>query len=154
MALWGVEQGVRAGFIVALVLAFAASVLQEWLIKSVPKTARIAEPNPARLWREMPAGLKHLLFSDILIRFCERIPDVFVVVWATRYIAHPVSELTFGWLSAVENMTAVLIYVPVAYMADRFGKKTVCLDYVRIFFLLPLSCCFMRKRCPFWWRPL
>jgi MFS family permease len=64
-----------------------------------------------------------LLFSDILIRFCERIPDSFVVIWATRTVLHPVSELTFGWLSAIENITAVLVYLPVAYFADRFGKK-------------------------------
>lgn len=139
IALWGVEQGVRAGFIVALVLALAASVLQEWLIMSEPKTDKTAEANPVRLWREMPAGLKHLLFSDILIRFCERIPDAFVVIWATRYIAQPVSELTFGWLSAIENMTSVLIYVPVAYMADRFGKKPFVLITFAFFACFPLA---------------
>lgn len=139
IALWGVEQGVRAGFIVALVLALAASILQEWLIKSEPKTDKTAEPNPLRLWREMPTGLKHLLFSDILIRFCERIPDAFVVVWATRYIAQPVSELTFGWLSAIEHMTAVLVYVPVAYMADRFGKKPFVLITFGFFACFPLA---------------
>jgi MFS family permease len=87
----------------------------------------------------MPPALRNLLFSDILIRFCERIPDAFVVVWVTRTMAGPVSELTFGWLSAVENMTAVLVYLPVAYMADRFGKKPFVLITFGFFTCFPLA---------------
>lgn len=139
IAIWGVEQGVRTAFVGALVLALLASVLQQALIADDPATRRAAEPNPWRLWREMPAGLKSLLFSDILVRFCERIPDAFVVVWATRYIACPVTELTFGWLSALENITAVLIYVPVAFLADRFGKKPFVLITFGFFTLFPLA---------------
>jgi MFS family permease len=87
----------------------------------------------------MPQGLRNLLWSDILVRFCERIPDAFVVIWATRHIAQPVSELAFGWLSAVENITAVLVYLPVAYMADRFGKKPFVLITFGFFSLFPLA---------------
>ncbi len=138
IALWGVEQGVRVGFMMALVLALVASVMQQVLITDASNPARAAEPNPLRLWRHMPASLKNLLFSDILIRFCERIPDAFVVIWATRYINHPVSELTFGWLSALENITAVLVYVPVAFLADRFGKKPFVLMTFVFFTGFPL----------------
>ncbi len=139
IALWGVEQGVRAAFIAALVLALAASVLQQTMITDDSKEAKPAEANPLRLWKEMPTGLRNLLLSDILIRFCERIPDAFVVIWVTRTILHPVSELTFGWLSAIENITAVLVYVPVAYMADRFGKKPFVLITFAFFTCFPLA---------------
>jgi MFS family permease len=139
IALWGVEQGVRAAFIMALALALAASVLQQVMITDDSKDAKEAEANPLRLWKEMPAGLRNLLLSDILIRFCERIPDAFVVIWVTRTILHPVSELTFGWLSAIENITAVLVYVPVAYMADRFGKKPFVLITFAFFTCFPLA---------------
>jgi MFS family permease len=61
-----------------------------------------------------------------------------VVVWATRHVLHPVSELTFGWLSAFENLTAVLVYVPVAYLADRFGKKPFVLATFGFFTCFPL----------------
>jgi MFS family permease len=138
IALWGVEQGVRAAFIFALALALAASVLQQLLISDDSEDPKAAEANPLRLWREMPVSLRNLLWSDILIRFCERIPDAFVVVWATRYVRHPVSELTFGWLSAIENVTAVLVYVPVAYLADRFGKKPFVLATFGFFTCFPL----------------
>ncbi len=139
IAIWGVEQGVRAAFIAALALALAASVLQQVMITDDWKDAKEAEANPLKLWREMPTGLRNLLLSDILIRFCERIPDAFVVIWVTRTILHPVSELTFGWLSAIENITAVLVYVPVAYMADRFGKKPFVLITFAFFTCFPLA---------------
>ena len=139
IAVWGVEHGVRAAFIMALALALAASVLQQVMITDDSKEVKEAEANPLKLWREMPISLRNLLLSDILIRFCERIPDAFVVIWVTRTILHPVSELTFGWLSAIENITAVLVYVPVAYMADRFGKKPFVLITFAFFTCFPLA---------------
>ncbi len=138
IAVWGVEHGVRAAFIAALVLALVASVIQQVMITDDSKDAKEPEANPLKLWREMPVSLRNLLLSDILIRFCERIPDAFVVIWVTRTILHPVSELTFGWLSAIENITAVLVYVPVAYMADRFGKKPFILITFAFFTCFPL----------------
>lgn len=139
IALWGVGPGVRVAFAGALALALAAAVLQQLMIGDDSGDTREAEANPLRLWREMPAGLRNLLMSDILIRFCERIPDSFVVIWATRTVLHPVSELTFGWLSAVENITAVLVYLPVAYLADRFGKKPFVLITFAFFTCFPLA---------------
>lgn len=139
IAVWGVARGVRVAFIFALILAMAAAVMQQRLIVDDEKKTKTAEPNPLRLWREMPRGLRNLLWSDILIRFCERIPDAFVVIWATRYILHPVTEFSFGWLSAIENMAAVLIYLPVACMADHFGKKPFVLITFVFFTLFPLA---------------
>lgn len=139
IAVWGVGPGVRVAFMCALALALAAAVLQQAMIDDDSKEKKAAEANPLRLWREMPPGLRNLLASDILIRFCERIPDSFVVIWATRTVLHPVSELTFGWLSAVENLTAVLVYLPVAFMADRFGKKPFVLITFGFFTCFPLA---------------
>jgi len=148
ITVWGIEQGVRAAFVLALALAVAASVLQQRLITDDATAARIAEASPLRLWREMPTSLRNLLWSDILIRFCERIPDAFVVIWATRYVMHPVSELTFGWLSAIENITAVLVYLPVACMADRFGKKPFVLITFVFFSVFPLALLYSQSLVP------
>ena len=139
IAIWGVAAGVRVAFACALALAIAAAVLQQVMIKDDADDRREPEPNPLRLWREMPVSLRNLLFSDIPIRFCERIPDAFVVIWAVKVINQPVSEFAFGWLSALENITAVLVYIPVAYMADRFGKKPFVLMTFVFFTLFPLA---------------
>ena len=140
IALWGVETGVRAAFVAALGLALLAIVLQQVLIEDGGKPAEAAEKNPLRLWRDMSPDLRNLLVSDILIRFCERIPDSFVVIWCCRnIIARPVTELQFGWLSAIEQVTAVLCYIPVAHFADRLGKKPFVLTTFVFFTLFPLT---------------
>jgi MFS family permease len=134
-----VAGGVRAAFVIALALAAVAAVLQQALIADDAADRREGESNPLRLWGEMPPNLRSLLVADILVRFCERIPDAFVVIWATRAVTSPVSEFTFGTLSALENLTAVLVYIPVAYMADRFGKKPFVLITFGFFTLFPLA---------------
>ncbi len=150
---WGVDRGVRFAFAAALALAVLAMILQQKLIEDDPDrpTGAHAEKNPFALLKIMSPDLRNLLISDILIRFCERIPDAFVVIWVTREITANVSEFTFGWLSAIENLTALLIYIPVAYMADRFGKKPFVAITFGFFTLFPLF--LMGSQSLFWLVP-
>jgi len=148
IAIWGVTDGVRYAFVAALALALVALVLQQVLIEDAAPASESAEKNPFRLWREMSPDLRNLLLSDILIRFCERIPDSFVVVWCARTILSPVTELQFGWLSAIEQITAVLCYIPVAHYADRFGKKRFVLATFVFFTLFPVTLLFSHSLWP------
>jgi MFS family permease len=140
----GVETGVRAAFGAALFFAGVSLVLQQALI--VPdaprgaRTPRPAEGRPWRLWREMRPELKQLLVADILVRFCEQIPYAFVVVWAvgTAAAPGPVSALQFGVLRTIEMATAILIYIPVAYFADRSQKKPFVIMTFAFFTAFPL----------------
>src|SRR3546814_15270947 len=50
-----------------------------------------------------------------------RSPYAFVVLWVVEN--NGLSPLQFGILTTVEMVTALLIYIPVAYMADKYGKK-------------------------------
>lgn len=137
ISLWGIELGIRISFVLALILAICASIIQQiFLTENTKKT--IINLNVLKLLKSMPINLKHLLISDILVRFCERIPDAFVVIWATRYISNPISELTFGGLSALENIVAVLTYIPVAFLADNFGKKPFVAITFGFFTLFPI----------------
>jgi len=148
IAVWGVADGVRYAFVAALALALVALVLQQALIEDAAPTKEPAEKNPLRLWREMSPDLRNLLLGDILIRFCERIPDSFVVIWCARTIASPVTEFQFGWLSAIEQVTAVLCYIPVAHYADRLGKRRFVLATFVFFTLFPLTLLFSRSLGP------
>jgi hypothetical protein len=150
MAIWGVTSGVRIAFGFALALALLAMALQQILIEDdrpADGESR-AEKNPLKLYRAMSPGLRNLLASDILIRFCERIPDVLVVLWVTQnLVAADGMSLTraafwFGVLSVIENVTAVACYIPVAHMADRFGKKPFVLTTFVFFALFPLALLF------------
>ncbi len=103
-------------------------LLQQQLIEEDPKKRSDRKQDergrgPAQLFREMSPALKRLLVSDILVRFCEQIPYAFVVVWCMKIISAPVTAVEFGVLTTVEMATALVIYVPVAYFADRRTKK-------------------------------
>lgn len=140
--------GVRVAFAAALVLAAVGAVAQQRLISDEDGAKGEPPPlHPFKLFREMPKALRQLLISDILIRFCEQLPDIFVVVWCMRTIAHPVDAFHFGLLTAVEMATAMLVYIPVAYFADRGGKKPFVLTTFLFFTAFPLVLMFCRS---FW----
>jgi len=69
----------------------------------------------------MGPELKSLLISDILIRFCEQIPYAFVVIWCIKRIG--VSPVEFGVLTTIEMITAILIYIPVAWLVEKNKTK-------------------------------
>lgn len=150
IAAWGVENGVRLAFVGALVMAVVAAVLQQRLIEDDPPRSSAtprAEPNPLRLWRFLNRDLRNLLTSDILVRFCEQIPYAFVVVWAvgTEQDPGPVTAVQFGLLRSIEMATAVLIYIPVAYLADRGRKKPFVVMTFVFFTLFPVVLYFSRS---------
>jgi MFS family permease len=125
---FGVRNGIRYAFIFAMAMALTAMILQQILIEPDPPREKNPDQTLQRngmfaLMKRMSPSMKSLLVSDILIRFCEQIPYAFVVVWSMKIIEHPVSAVQFGVLTTIEMATAMLIYIPVAYMADKSGKK-------------------------------
>jgi MFS family permease len=148
---WGEKDGVRLAFVVALILAVVAAIMQQKLIEENPakktdgKPSHKPEKNPLRLFREMSPALKRLLVADILVRFCEQIPYAFVIVWSMKIIQSPVTAFQFGLLTSIEMATAMLIYIPVAYFADRSTKKPFIVTTFVFFTLFPLSLLYARS---------
>lgn len=153
IAVWGERNGVRLAFGAALAMAAVALVLQQRMIEAdtTPATASAdaceltPEKNPLKLLRMMNPAMKRLLVSDILIRFCEQIPYAFVVVWCMKVIARPVSAVQFGLLTTIEMTAAVLVYIPVAYLADRRTKKPFVLATFVFFSLFPVVLLYSRS---------
>ena len=151
IGIWGEKDGVRLAFGVALVLAIVAAVMQQALIeedhskKTSAKSSQKPEKNPLRLFREMSPALRRLLAADILVRFCEQIPYAFVIVWCMKVIHAPVSAFQFGILTGIEMATAMLIYIPVAYFADRSTKKPFVVTTFFFFTLFPLFLLFAQS---------
>jgi len=117
---YGTTTGLRIAFGIAIGLAFIATILQWFFVKEPEKK----DKKPIKLIqsiRSIPASLWNLLISDILIRFAEQIPYAFVVIWAVN--THKLTTVEFGILTTIEMITAVLIYIPVAYFADKYRKK-------------------------------
>jgi MFS family permease len=143
--LFGSKEGIRLAFVAALVLGGVSLVLQQVLIPDDKRPERKAEVNPLRILSQVSLSLRRLLTSDILIRFCEQIPYAFVVVWAIG--VNGITAVQFGILTTVEMVTAMLVYVPVAYLADRSHKKPFVLITFGFFTLFPLVLLFSRS---FW----
>jgi MFS family permease len=149
IGLFGEKSGVRLAFVVALILGGVSLVLQQVLIEGDERRAREAERNPLRALSLMSPALRNLLVSDILVRFCEQIPYAFVVIWCVSI--NGITPLQFGLLTTVEMITAMLIYIPVAYLADRSTKKPFVVVTFGFFTLFPLALLFSRS---FWWMVL
>lgn len=151
IGLWGERNGVRIAFVCAFAMAVTATVLQQILIEEDPsessKGSSLARPekNPLKLLRYMSPSLKRLLISDILVRYCEQIPYAFVVVWCMKIIAEPVSAVSFGALTGIEMATAMLVYIPVAYLADKGSKKPFVVITFGFFTLFPLVLLFCQS---------
>ena len=150
IAAWGEADGVRWAFGFALLFAVVAIILQQKLIDEPPRAgsgapAGAANGSPRAMWRLMTPALRNLLVSDILIRFCEQITHAFVVVWCMKMIAQPVSAVQFGLLTTIEMATAVLIYIPVAWLADRGSKKPFVLITFVLFTCFPLVLLFCQS---------
>jgi MFS family permease len=133
---FGETQGVRLAFIVALVLAGVSLILQQVMIadeKRPPAAKGSAKSYGLTL---LTAPLRNLLVSDILVRFCEQIPYAFVVIWCVSI--NKITPLQFGLLTTIEMITAMLVYIPVAYLADKSTKKPFVVTTFVFFTIFPL----------------
>lgn len=145
IGVFGRVQGVRMAFGAAIVMALTAMLLVgRFMDAGVSGESAPAERRKPIRDLFSPA-LRNLLTSDILIRFAEQIPYAFVVIWAVEN--NRLTPLQFGALTTIEMVTAMLVYIPVARMADRYGKKRFVLVTFGFFTLFPLVLLFARS---FW----
>jgi MFS family permease len=135
IAAYGERDGVRLAFVVAFVLGLVALILQQIMIEEVKETQK-GETNPLRVFGFLSPNLRNLLVSDILVRFCEQIPYAFVVIWAVKL--NEITPVQFGLLTAIEMVTAMIIYIPVAYLVGKSTKKPFVAMTFGFFTVFPL----------------
>lgn len=134
----GEVEGVRFAFTIALLLALLGMTAQQRLIPDDKPHAAPPPLQPGQILALLTPGMRRLLAADILVRFCEQIPYAFVVVWCMKTASTPVTAVEFGLLTTIEMATAVLVYLPVAWLADLTGKKPYILVTFGFFTLFPL----------------
>ena len=135
IGIFGETTGIHIAFIVALILAGVSLIIQQTMIDDTPKVQK--ENNSAQNGVALiTPQLRKLLVSDILIRFAEQIPYVFVVIWCVSI--NKITPLQFGILTTVEMVTAILVYIPVAYLADKSTKKPFVVTTFVFFTIFPL----------------
>ncbi len=130
----GIVTGVHTGLVVTLILA-ALTVLLLRLINIAREAHHPA--NIFGVWDSFQAGLKRLLISDIFIRTCEGMVDVFIILYVTN-VLH-VSFARFGSLIAINTITTLVIYLPAAKAAERVGRRPFIIVTFCAFALYPLA---------------
>ena len=95
-----------------------------------------APSNITGVWRSFKPALTRLLLSDIHIRMCEGLTEIFIVLYVTNVTGLSLAE--YGVLVAIQMTTAILVYIPSAKLADRVGRKPFIIATFICFALFPL----------------
>ena len=136
----GWERGVREALIGCIVLSAVTAIFQLFMVEPMGDSSAIERNRPEGFLgvvKSFNPTLRELLVSDILIRFCERIPYAFVILWAMNHGGLDARQ--FGWLVAIEMVTAMLCYIPVAHLADKHGQRPFVLATFVFFSVFPLT---------------
>ena len=138
---YGWQEGIQHALMLCTCLSLLTMRFQ-WLILE-PGSGPSGAGRPGNtgnfftIVRSFTPALRELLVSDILIRFCERIPYAFVVLWAMNDAG--LNAQQFGYLVAIEMTTAMVCYIPVAHLADRYGRRPFVLVTFGFFTLFPVT---------------
>ena len=133
---FGIVSGVRIALAITIVLGIATIFLQRRLEDEKNETPFLV----LHFWRvvsNFPPALRRLLLSDILIRFCERIPYAWVVIYAMDNAGMTATQV--GVLTAIEVATSMLCLIPAAYLADKYGREPFVIATFVFFTAFPLA---------------
>jgi MFS family permease len=134
IAALGLRNGIKAGLAVTLVLVVITIPLLFLInLRAAPKDS----VTMRGVWKSFHPTLKRLLVSDIAIRTCEGMADIFTVLYVTNVTGITIPE--YGVLVAVQLATAILVYIPSAKIADRLGRKPFIIVTFLCFALFPVA---------------
>jgi len=134
---FGMITGVRIGLAVSIVFSLATIGVQRQL-RTIPPAA-VAKTERWGFWRSLTnfnTPLRRLLLSDILIRFCERIPFAWVVIYVMDYVGTDAKGV--GLLTTVEMIFATLCIIPASHFADKYGREPFVFVTFIMFTLFPV----------------
>src|SRR5256886_8260967 len=142
---FGIIPGVRIALVISIFLSALTILVQRQLRDDSDADARIVagtapESEQWSFWRslrEFNQPMRRLLLSDILIRFCERVPYAWVVIFAMDYIG--VSAQQVGLLASIEMLAATLCIIPASHYADRYRREPFVIVTFIMFTLFPIS---------------
>jgi len=142
---FGIIGGVRIALIVSILLSVMTIFVQRLLPEGANDKARdvAATTVKSKRWmfwqnlRGFDMPMRRLLVSDILVRFCERIPYAWVVIFAMDYIG--MSGQQVGVLTAIEMLAATLCIIPTSYFADKYRREPFVIATFVTFTVFPIA---------------
>jgi len=135
IAAHGVVVGVRVGLVVSIVLAGVTLLVVRRMRLDRPEAPAVS--GIADVWRTLPSPLRRLLLSDVFIRTCDALVDVFLVLYAVNVVG--IGAPAFGVLIAVQTATVLACSLPAARLADRWGKKPFVIATFVAFTCFPVA---------------
>ncbi len=134
---YGIVSGVRIALAISIAVSLGTIFVQRQLRDDPTHTLDRPERwSFLRSVREFNAPMRRLLLSDILVRFCERIPFAWVVIYVMDNLS--LSAKQFGFLTTVEMIAATLCIIPASHFADRYGREPFVIATFGFFTLFPL----------------
>lgn len=130
----GLRAGIRVGLLITI--ALVGITIPVLLSINIP----LASTDSVKLrgvWNSFHATLKRLLVSDIAIRTCEGMADIFVVLYVTNISGVTIPR--YGILVAIQLGTALLVYIPSSKLADRVGRKPFVIATFLCFAFFPVT---------------
>src|SRR5208282_2809528 len=138
---YGWTDGVKYALALCIVMSLLTAAFQWFMFEPeknpITRTTTRTRTSFIEVVKSFTPALRELLVSDILIRFCERIPYAFVILWAID--RGGVTAQQFGYLVTFEMVTAMLCYIPVAHLADKYGRRPFVLITFVFFTLFPVT---------------
>jgi len=135
---FGVVPGVRIALLISILLS-AATIFAQWQLR-VEQPPPGPRPERWNLWqtlRGFDTPMRRLLLSDILVRFCERIPYAWAIIFAMDYIGMSAKEV--GVLTVIEVLVASLCIIPASHYADKTQREPFVLVTFIMFTIFPIS---------------
>jgi MFS family permease len=131
----GLVAGVHVGLVVTLVLGTLSLLAQHRFYVEAPMAARPTSMALRHTLRALPRGLKRLLLAESIVRTGQGLAEIFVVLYVTNVLG--LTAATFGTLVALRMATSILVYIPAATLADRWGRAPFVVLSFLCFALFP-----------------
>src|SRR5437867_8502755 len=130
----GILAGMRAGLAITILLGAVTALI----VARIDVPIAVGAPVSIRgLWASLDAALKKLLVSDIIIRTCEGLSEVLIILYVTDVTGISIAQ--YGLLVAIQMATSILVYIPAARLADRLGRKPFVIATFACFALFPVA---------------
>ena len=131
---YGIIDGIQVGLAVTIIMAAITALLLQRIDLPIPNPGSLTMRD---VWKVFPPGLRRLLFADVLIRGAASLVDVLIILYVTNILGVSVGK--YGLLVAVQLMTSMMVYIPAAKLADRFGQKPFVIGTFVCFALFPFA---------------
>jgi MFS family permease len=129
--------GMRIGLLITIPLALGTAWLQHRLYREKPRNEPPPQMSFAQSFRALSPSLKRLLVAEILTRFGQGVATEFIILYATEIVG--VSDGQYGSLVSLQMAVSILTYIPIAYLADRYGRRPFVLAAFALFAAYPLA---------------